>query len=187
MEHAGQRPNNSDTPTVHTISPPRIAELHRSKGIHDFGSVCPLLFTSQHRASKTRARRQGTTLPCSHLAGPRCSLSPEPVLSAAKGPSYHVLVQCTILNQQFLRPLRSIAHHPGRTHVGVCPQTGSGDGGPTASSSAARRMRADPPGLYARPAGDSSFAEGAARRVSCSELLGCQRTADCFSSEAMRA
>ena len=40
---------------------------------------------------------------------------------------------------------------------------------------------------WCKPAGDSSSPERPARRVSVSELLGCQRTADCFSSEAMRA
>jgi len=43
------------------------------------------------------------------------------------------------------------------------------------------------PRLLAKPAGKKSIPEGPARRVSFSELLGCQRTADCFSSEAMRA
>jgi len=43
------------------------------------------------------------------------------------------------------------------------------------------------PLLYGTPAGQATCNQSPARRVSFSELLGCQRTADCFSNEAMRA
>jgi hypothetical protein len=45
----------------------------------------------------------------------------------------------------------------------------------------------NPSPLYVTPAGQASISFGPARRVSFSELLGCQRTADCFSNKAMRA
>ena len=42
-------------------------------------------------------------------------------------------------------------------------------------------------GRHAQPAGDSIIPAGPARRVSVSEMLGCQRTANGFRNEAMRA